>query len=90
MNIETKLRTAFVIVTSLNTALMATDITQFHNSTIDSVYTWLSIILQFVSIALATYFNNDYTIEGAIGTKKTRDLKELRNVMPPDEGDNDY
>lgn len=61
MNLGTKLRTILIIATCLNTALMATDVTGFHNAVLDTIYTWASIILNFVIVALATYFNNDYT-----------------------------
>lgn len=61
MNTGTKLRTILIIATCLNTALMATDVTGFHNAVLDTIYTWASIILNFVIVALATYFNNDYT-----------------------------
>lgn len=61
MNLGTKLRTIFIIATCLNTALMATDVTGFHNAVLDTIYTWASVILNFVIVALATYFNNDYT-----------------------------
>lgn len=61
MNTGTKLRTILIIATCLNTALMATDVTGFHNAVLDTIYTWMSIILNFIIVALATYFNNDYT-----------------------------
>ena len=75
MNKGTKIRTVLAIATSLNTALMATDITGFHNPTLDTIYKVVSIILNFIIVACVTYFNNDYTIEGEIGTLKTRELK---------------
>lgn len=61
MNLGTKLRTILAIATSLNTALMATDITGFHNGTLDMVYKVTSIVLNFLIVACVTYFNNDYT-----------------------------
>ena len=61
MNYGTKLRTILVIATSLHTALIATDITGFHNPTLDTIYKVVSICLNFVIVALAAYFNNDYT-----------------------------
>lgn len=76
MNKGTKIRTVLAIATSLNTALMATDITGFHNGTLDMVYKVVSIILNFVIVACVTYFNNDYTVEGYAGTVITRELKE--------------
>lgn len=61
MNFGTKLRTILAIATSLNTALMATDLTGFHNGTIDMVYKIVSIVLNFIIVACVTYYNNDYT-----------------------------
>ena len=61
MNFGTKIRTALAIATSLNTALMATDLTGFHNGTLDTIYKVVSIILNFVIVACVTYYNNDYT-----------------------------
>lgn len=75
MNFGTKLRTVLAIATSLNTALMATDLTGFHNSTVDIIYKVVSIILNFIIVACVTYYNNDYTEEACIGTGMTRQLK---------------
>ena len=61
MNFGTKLRTILAIASSLNTALMATDLTGFNNPTIDMVYKVVSIILNFIIVAIAAYYNNDYT-----------------------------
>ena len=44
MNFGTKLRTILAIATSLNTALMATDLTGFNNGVIDLVYKIVSIV----------------------------------------------
>jgi len=75
MNNGTLIRTALVIATCFNTALMATDITQFHNPTIDLIYRILSVIANFVIVFCATYYNNDYTEQAAEGTGYTRQLK---------------
>jgi len=61
MNFGTKLRTILAIATSLNTALMATDLTGFNNGAVDLVYKIISIVLNFVIVACVTYYNNDYT-----------------------------
>lgn len=82
MNYGTKLRTLLVVATCLNTALMATDVAQFHNETINLVYRIASVILNFIIVACATYYNNDFTIEGDTGTKITRQMKELRDHVP--------
>ena len=61
MNFGTKIRTVLAVATSLNTALMATDLTGFGNHTVDIIYKVVSIVLNFVIVACVTYYNNDYT-----------------------------
>lgn len=80
MNFGTKLRTVLAIATSLNTALLATDLTSFNNHTLDISYKVVSIILNFIIIACVTYYNNDYTVEGKVGTITTREMKETANA----------
>lgn len=75
MNYGTKIRTVLVIATCFNTALMATDIAQFNNPTLNLMYRILSVIANFIIVFCATYFNNDYTEAGAEGTGYTRQLK---------------
>lgn len=72
MNFGTKLRTILAIATSLNTALMATDLTGFNNHTVDIIYKVVSIILNFVIVACVTYYNNDYT---EIACEQTGELR---------------
>lgn len=76
MNTGTKIRTVLVVATCLNTALMATDVAQFQNATLNLIYRVLSVVLNFVIVFCATWFNNDYTEEGEIGTILTRQLKQ--------------
>lgn len=76
MNKGTKVRTALAIATSINTALIATDVTGFNNSTVDTIYKVLSIVANFVVIALTTYYNNDYTKEACEHTGAMRLKKE--------------
>ena len=75
MNKGTKIRTALAIVTSVNTALLATDVTGFNNRTLNIIYTVLSIVCNFIIVALTTYYNNDYTAAAAEGTGYTRAIK---------------
>ena len=75
MNFGTILRTVLVIATCFNTALMATDVTQFNNPKLDLAYKILSVVANFVIVFCATYFNNDYTEEACEGTGVTRQLK---------------
>ena len=80
MNFGTKVRTILAVATCLNTALMATDIAQFHNANLDLAYRIISVILNFIIVACVTWFNNDYTPEAAEGTGLTRMLKEEDKV----------
>lgn len=75
MNIGTIIRTALVSATCLNTALMATDVAQFGNEKVNLAYRILSVILNFIIVACATYYNNDFTEEACLGTGYTRQLK---------------
>ena len=75
MNFGTKVRTILAVATCLNTALMATDVAQFHNETVNLIYRILSVVLNFVVVACVTWFNNDYTEEACEGTGYTRMLK---------------
>lgn len=99
MNFGTKLRTVLAIATSLNTALMATDITAFNNPKLDIIYKVVSIILNFVIVACVTYYNNDYSEEGEVGTGMTRELKminsfeedfEVPDVDEPEDAGEEY
>lgn len=81
MNNGTIIRTILAVATCLNTALLATDVAQFHNPKVDMAYRIISVILNFVIVACATWFNNDYTPEAAIGTGLTRQLKEGEDGM---------
>ena len=89
----TILRTIAAIAVSLHTALLATDVTGFDNPTVDLVYKIASLVLNFVVIAIATYYNNDYTDEATLGTDITRRLKEdptlIVTIEDGDEEDED-
>ena len=75
MDNGTKLRTVLAIATSLNTALIATDLTGFENETVDTIYKVASIVLNFIVIALVTYCNNDYTETASQYTGEMRQKK---------------
>ena len=76
MNFGTKLRTILAVATSLNTALMATDITEFNSPALDITYKVVSIILNFVIVACVTYYNNDYTEVACEHTGEMRAKKD--------------
>lgn len=75
MNIGTKIRTVLVIATCLNTAVMATDITGFNSPILDLIYKIASVVLNFVIVACATYYNNDYTEIACEATGEMRQRK---------------
>ena len=75
MNAGTVLRTILVIATSLNTALMATDLTGFQNEKVDFWYKIASLVLNFIIVAIATYFNNDYT---DVAAQKTGEMRQAK------------
>ena len=81
MNFGTKLRTILAIATSLNTALMATDITGFHNEGLDLAYKITSIALNFIIVACVTYYNNDYT---EIAAEYTGEMRQRKDEMKDD------
>ena len=95
MNTGTRIRTVLVIATCFNTALMSTDIAQFHNPTLNLVYRVLSVLANFIIVFCATYYNNDYTEEDCIGTGITRQLKAekdedyIGDYFFDEEGDDD-
>lgn len=76
MNFGTKLRSVLVVATCLNTALMATDLSGFANAYVDFVYKVVSVVLNFVIVFCATYFNNDYTGTAREYTGMMRHAKE--------------
>lgn len=75
MNRGTKLRTILGVLTTLNTILAVTDITQFGNDKLTLVYKIISVIVNAIVVGINTYYNNDYSEEACIGTGITRQLK---------------
>lgn len=79
MTFGTRLRTVLVVATCLNTALLGTDFAQFGNATLDFIYKVASVVLNFVIVACATYYNNDYTVEACEATGEMRLRKAQKN-----------
>ena len=75
MNKGTRIRTALAIVTAFYVALYKTDVTDFGNETVNLIYQIVMKIATFAVIFIVTYYNNDFTEEGAAGTGLTRQLK---------------
>lgn len=78
MNKGTVLRTILAIAVSINTALAVTDVTSFENDQLNLAYKIASMVVNFIVVAINTYYNNDYTEEACIGTGMTRMLKEQK------------
>lgn len=80
MNFGTKLRTIARVIASLNTAVYAVSagIAGLGITKLTVAWAVLTIIVDFAVAFVTTYYNNDYTIEGATGTIITREMKELR------------
>lgn len=89
MNTGTIIRTILVIASCFNTALMATDVAQFHNPKLDLIYKILSVIANFIIVFCATWFNNDYTEEACKGTGYTRFLKAQKAGKTYEKADNE-
>ena len=91
MNRETKLRTAARVIASLNTAVYAVSagIAGLGFNKLTVIWTVLTIVVDFAVAFITTYYNNDYTVEGATGTKVTREMKELADTdwTPAEEPD---
>lgn len=79
MNSGTIIRTVLTVATCLNTALLATDVAQFGSEKVNTAYRIISVILNFIIVACATYYNNDYSEEACQGTGLTRQLKAKAN-----------
>lgn len=86
MNNGTIIRTILVIATCLNTALMATDVAQFGNETVNLVYKILSVVANFVIVFCATWFNNDYT---EVANQYTIAMREEKIRLQEDDYDDE-
>ena len=78
MNNGTKLRTILGVLTTINTMLAVTDITQFGSEKLNLYYKVASVVVNALIIGINTYFNNDYTEEACIGTGEMRYLKMMQ------------
>lgn len=81
MNKGTVIRTILAIAVSINTALAVTDVTSFESDTLNLIYKIASMVVNFIVVAINTYYNNDYTEEACLGTGVTRMLKEQKKVQ---------
>ena len=81
MNKGTKIRTAARVIVSLNTAVYAVSasVNGLGFGKLAILWAILTIASDFAVAFITTYYNNDYTIEGVVGTIQTRELKEQRD-----------
>ena len=75
MNKGTIIRTILAVALVINSGAIATGVAEFENPTVNLVYKVLSFCATAVILFVNTYYNNDYTEEGLIGTNITRQLK---------------
>ena len=74
-NMGTKIRTLLGILTTINTVLAVTDVTQFGNETVTAIYKLISVLVNAVIVGINTWYNNDYTEAAAESTGKLRQAK---------------
>ena len=77
MNFGTKLRTFLAVLTTLNTVLAVTDVTQFGDEKLSMYYKIISVLVNAVVVGINTWYNNDFTptaseYTGAMRAEKAR------------------
>lgn len=75
MNKGTIIRTVLAVASVINSGAVASGIAEFDNATVNFWYKILSFVAMAVILFVNTYYNNDYTESGALGTGLTRKLK---------------
>lgn len=78
MNRGTKIRTIAFAIACVNQAIASVGAVDLGNATANLVYNIISLAFTIIAGAFALYFNNDFTVEGATGTKITREMKALK------------
>jgi hypothetical protein len=77
MNKGTKIRTALAVLTTINTVLAVTDVTQFGNEKLNMAYKIISVIVNGIIVGINTWYDNNYTPEACEGTGWTRQQKRI-------------
>lgn len=80
MNRGTKIRTIAFAIACVNQAIASVGAVDLGNATANLVYNIISLACTIIAGSFALYYNNDFTIEGATGTRITRDMKAMREV----------
>lgn len=75
MNKGTKIRTAMIVIVLINQTIATIGDIDFGHEYVNIAYRVISTIVSIVATTIVTYFNQDYTEEGAIGTGVTRQMK---------------
>lgn len=82
MNKGTKIRTIAFAIACVNQAIASVGAVDLGNDTANVVYNIISVAVTIIAGSFALYYNNDFTVEGATGTKITREMKALRYTEP--------
>lgn len=83
-NTGTKIRTIAFAIACVNQAIASVGAVDLGNDTANLVYNIISLAFTIIAGAFALYFNNDFTVEGATGTKITREMKKFRDTTAAD------
>ena len=94
----TRIRTVLAVIVAVNTAVATIAPPDFLSGNALMIYRIISWLLSVAALAINTYYNNDYTAEGSIGTYVTRTLKSDPTLSvsidgeedDPDELDDDF
>lgn len=78
MNSGTKIRTIAFAIACVNQSIATVGAVDFGNATANMIYRIISVAVTIIAGSFALYYNNDFTVEGATGTKITRQMKALR------------
>lgn len=79
MNIGTKIRTIAFAIACVNQAISTVGAVDFGNATANMIYKIISVAVTIIAGSFALYYNNDFTVEGSVGTKITREMKAMRD-----------
>ena len=78
MNKGTKIRTIAFAIACVNQAIASIGAVDLGNHTANVIYNIISVAVTIIAGSFALYYNNDFTVEGATGTKITREMKALK------------
>lgn len=79
MNKGTKIRTIAFAIACVNQAIASIGAVDLGNHTANVIYNIISVAVTIIAGSFALYYNNDFTVEGATGTKITREMKALKD-----------